>query len=119
MQDQVVLFCNRANGPHGFQRPDRTATGISRLLNHDHPCARRVATGTANRRLRLLSGKNAAVTIERAKHCARKNGRTAAFRIDNMCRLVGDNLVTGSAVHHDRNLIAHRARRHKNRSLFP
>ncbi len=75
-------------------------------------------SGAANGTLSLLDCEYSALTVDRAQHHAGEHGRAATLGIDNMRGLVGYDFVSGLAVNHDRNLVAHRPRRHEDRRLL-
>jgi hypothetical protein len=66
----------------------------------------------------LLRRKLTAVSIKRPNHGARNNSRAAGFKINNVSRFIGDNLIARLTMNRKGDLITHRAGRDKKRSLF-
>ncbi len=96
---------------HLSERPDGAAAEIRRLLDPDETAPRHVAIvrpdgGLEGRRVVLP-----ARAVEGPDVDAGQRGRTAALEVDRMRRLVRQHLFAVSAVHAERDLVAHRARR--------
>jgi hypothetical protein len=101
-----------------IERPHRAAAGVCRLLHGEQALGGYVAALLAQRSPNRRGVELAALALESQDQRAGERAHSTALVLDDVGGFVGQNLVAGTAVRPDRDLIAHRARRQKHRRLL-
>ena len=101
-----------------LDRPDRTAPEIGALLHRNQGSARHVAIPGTNRGACLRRRVDAGNAVHRIHRHAAQRGGGAGFHDHEVRRALGDHLVARTAEDMNGDLVAHGARRQKDRGFL-
>ena len=119
VEAQVELECDGVQVADLLEGPDPAAARVVRVLDPEHPRARRVDRRDAIGSAHLLGAEAACDARQAARDDSGVNGRAAELGEEDVTVLLADELVAGLGVQAQRDLVRHRRGREEDRLLLP